>query len=307
MIAMARRAVFSWWICFSALAWAGSYGSYKEPRAGYTIAKDVSVGSMSDHSREADAMKAKEAAAKQMIAPLCAPLDAWVARARGVAAYRGWLKAWDPSRRTSSLPDYKWRLPAPFAKQPPAEDSPTGSYDPSPLILCLHMQPSTTQLARGRALVGFALAEAELGDGALRLPTEPGLDTVDKIATLLDQLDHSDGYAGQPSLVATGILFLAHQQAVLAKIAADAKQAATVRLLARAMLHGYRRDAWTEADWALAAAAVKGDPRQTWTWILLFADDKDLAATRAELARRFPLSDEHQRYFVGEWLDSTRD
>jgi hypothetical protein len=290
----------------AAPAHAGSYGSYVEPRKGYSIAKDVSVGAMSDHRQEADVYRNKEERAKKQIAALVPMYDAWVARASARKGYAGWLGAWDRDRANARQSDYKWRIPGPRHIKPTNPDPLALELDDGRgLQIYLHVKPSATQVQRGRALVGFALAEAEAGDDALtKLGDEDLAATKEAAATRLDRAEHFDSFAGQPASMAGAVLALARAQGQLVALVSDAKTTPSTRLLARLLLHGYKRDVWTAADWTLAEACEPDlDRRMLWTWLLVFNDEASATGLRAELQRRWPLSEEDKRYFLAEFVD----
>lgn len=74
----------------------GSYGTYTSSRKGYTIAKEISVGAMSNHAEEGNVYRRREQAIDARVRPLLPLVDAWVARVRGGRhAYGGWLGAID--------------------------------------------------------------------------------------------------------------------------------------------------------------------------------------------------------------------
>jgi hypothetical protein len=289
----------------------GTYGSYKHVGKGFTIAKEINVGSYSNHEHEADTYREREQAIDTQVKPLLPMYEAWFARALGDQhPFGGWLDALDRQRSVPMPWDYKARLPGPIAPPKPERKEPAGllalapvaSDDGRPTQVYLHMKPASPQLSQGRALVGFALAQAFLGDApAFRVAPPPQAGW-----TLAQRLAHAvegDSFAGQPALVAAAVVGARGEPAELTRLADDAAQQPAVRLLARLIALGLRHEPWPEADWARVAEAAKATDRRTlWTWMLVFVPTSEAVAREAELRKREPLSESDEHYFYNQYV-----
>lgn len=328
---MLRRASHRWslrlaiGVLLGGLAWPreavlGTYGSYTQARTGYTIAASITVGSMSEHSHEAELYREHEAEIDAQVRPQLALYGRWFERAfTQKHAYQGFLGALDRGRSTRQQWDYKNRLPAPLPRPakptqpvkgtPPTPPSPLAPLalplgprfgSARPIQIYLHMKLEATQLAQGRALVGFALAQSALGDGEdFRLPADGNT----PLAQRLERAARGDSFRGQPLLLAALLFDVRERQAELARFAEDASQSAELRLLARLLLVGLRRESPTAADWQrFEDARAKLDRRSLWTWALVLTPTEEQAACEAELRKRLPLSDEDVRYYYREYV-----
>ena len=100
----------------------GTYGSYTLVRRGYTIAKSINVGSHSDHEREGEIFRSREAEIAAQVKPQLNQYDSFYARILTQPhPYAGWLAALDNGRTTAQQWDYKWRLPGPVVPPQKAE------------------------------------------------------------------------------------------------------------------------------------------------------------------------------------------
>ena len=286
----------------------GTYGSYTLVRRGYTIAKPINVGSHSDHEREGEIFRSLETEIAAQVKPQLNQYDSFYARIlTQPQPYAGWLAALDNGRTTAQPWDYRWRLPGPVVP-PPQKDalgplSGFGSADAPPQIY-VHMKPAATHLARGRALVGFALAQAFLGDGAdftlVRGETGP-------LAQRVQHAAHADSFSGQPAVVAALVLTARARQPELALLADDQNEPADARLLAGLVRLGLRHEPWTAADWQrVDAAKSAGDRRTLWTWVLLFTPAEEQPQREEELRKRLPLSESDTGYFYREFVQGNK-
>ena len=177
---------------------------------------------------------------------------------------------------------------------------------PAPLQLYLHMRAGATGLARGRALVGFVLAQLALGPSA-ELTLEKSRDP----RPLAERVKHAagaDSYAGQPHLIAA-LLMGAHAQAdEMERLTQDLGQSPETRLLAQLCLIGLRHRAWASTDWQKVEQARSATDRRTlWTWVLLFTEETELAARESELRQRLPLDDDDEAHFYRGFLQGTAE
>lgn len=304
-------------VVLALLAWSreatlGTYGSYTLVRRGYTVAEDINVGSQSDPSREAEIFRSRESAIDAQVKPLLAMYDQWYGRIREQKhPYADWLGALDADRTAAKQWDYKARLPGPIRRKSPDRGGPL-SIEPvmasgTPQIY-LHMRPDSSELARGRALLGFALAQAFLGDGKeFALPAGVAGDG----APLAQRASHAagaDSFSGQPRLVAAFVFEARARQEELARLIVDKAQPAEVRLLARLSLRGLRHEPWEAADWPMVEQAkARIDRRTLWTWVLIFSPAAEQSARERELRQRVPLSDEQERSFYSSFVTGSRD
>jgi hypothetical protein len=284
------------WLLVAAPAVAGTYGSYTLARTGYTVAQEISVGYMSNHEHEAEVYRERQAAAEKSIAPLVGMYDVWFARAaRNKHAYRGWLAALDVTRAKLADGDYQQRMPAP---KPRRKDELVVSLQRGNSIY-LHMRADSTPLARTRALVGFALAQASFGDGADFTLTSKN------DQPLVEQLDRAarSGFHDAGWSLAPLILDMRERSADLARFAADTTQKAEQRLLARLLSLALAGKSWSAGDWPLVDAAAKeSDSRSIWTWIFVFSPTDAQPRQEIELRKRAPLDDAGERYFYKEFV-----
>jgi hypothetical protein len=163
------------------------------------------------------------------------------------------------------------------------------------------MKADAPQLDQGRALVGFALAQAGFGDEPTFLAATPADSRT--LAQRLEYLVSADSFAGQPRLVAWAIVHARAEQQALDRLAGDPMARAPVRLLARLIAGGLRHERLPDALWPLAVDAARTtDVRTVWTWLLVFVPTIDARATELGLRKRLPLSDEHERYFYSEYV-----
>lgn len=289
----------------------GTYGSYTLVRRGYTVAQNINVGSHSDHSREAEIFRSRESAIDAQVKPLLAMYDQWYGRVREQKhPYVDWLGALDTERTAAKQWDYKARLPGPIRRKGPDRG---GLLSIEPVVgaapqIYLHMRPDSSELARGRALLGFALAQVFLGDGKeFTLPT--GI--VGDGTPLAQRAKHAagaDSFAGQPRLVAAFVFEARARQEDLARLAEDKAQPAEVRLLARLCLRGLRHEPWDATDWQLVEQARSQlDLRTLWTWVLIFAPTAEHATRESELRQRIPLSEDQARSFYESFVKGSRD
>jgi hypothetical protein len=284
----------------------GTYGAFKLARTGYTIAMEISIGSFSDSDREADAYRAREAAIAAQVQPRLPGYDAWFRRAlAGKHSYAGWLDGLDRGRATATDQDYKWRLPGPEAPPPPspppgARPSPLGAYlGDRPVELYLHMNAAQPPVAQTRALLGFVLAQIELGDSEpLRLPG-PGVDW--PLSRRLEHAARGDSFQGQGPLLARLLFDVRGQAPALERFAADATNPAPERALAGLAAAALAYRPLRAADWERLAAA-NADRRLLWTWALALGPTSEAASREADLQKRLPLSDEDQSSFGAEYL-----
>lgn len=300
----------------------GTYGSYTLVRRGYTLAADINVGSYSDHDHEAVVFRKRQSTIDAQVKPLLPLYERWYERALTQKhPYTAWLGALDRKRDKPQEWDYKSRLWGPVRRTPavargalkPGE--PPGLADslepPAPIQLYLHMRTEASELSRGRALVGFVLAQIALGDTPeLALPDGVPGDTR-PLAQRVDHAAHADSFSGQARVVAS-LLFVARTQAAeLTRLVDDPAQPAEVRLLARLCViglgHGLGHDPWAPADWPLVVQA-KGriDARTLWTWVLLFTPESEQAARESELRQHLPLSADHEPSFVREFVQGRK-
>lgn len=285
----------------------GTYGSYTLVRRGYTIAKSINVGSHSDHEREGEIFRSREAEIAAQVSPQLNQYDSFYARILTQPhPYAGWLAALENGRTTAQPWDYKWRLPGPVVQSQKAAVDPSPSFGSAdaPQIY-VHMKSAATHLGRGRALVGFALAQAFVGDGAdfalVRGETGP-------LAPRVQHAAHADSFAGQPAVVANLVLTVRARQPELALLADDPTQPADVRLLAGLVRLGLRHEPWTAADWQrVEAAKSAGDRRTIWTWVLLFTPAEEQPQREDELRKRLPLSESDTGYFYREFVQGSKD
>lgn len=288
----------------------GTYGSYTLSRKGYTVAKEINVGSYSDPSHEGEVYRTREQGIDQKVQPLLPMYDAWFARLFDQKhPYGGWLDALERNRTTTMQWDYKSRLPGPHTIKLQRVESPSALALPSsdfangePPQVYLHMKPNATQLEQGRALIGVALAQAFLGD----TPTFQAAVPQPADWTLAQRLAHAvegDSFRGQPMLIAAVILAARSAQPELEHLVDDNSQSSAVRLCARLIYLGLRHEEWHESDWPRLEAATHGTDRRTlWTWMLVFVPSADAAAREAELRTRLPLSKDDEDYFYREYV-----
>lgn len=285
----------------------GTYGSFTLVRRGYTIAKAINIGSHSDHEREGELFRSRETELAAQVKPQLNQYDSFYARILTQPhPYAGWLAALDNGRTTAQQWDYKWRLPGPVVQAPKSELGPLSGFGPgdAPQVY-LHMKPAAAHLLRGRALVGFALAQAFLGDGA---DFALGRGETGPLGPRVQHAAHADSFWGQSAVVATLVLAVRARQPELAMLADDATQPADVRLLAGLVRLGLRHEAWTAADWQrLDAAKSAGDRRTLWTWVLLFTPAEEQPQREDELRKRLPLSDSDIGYFYREFVQGSKD
>ncbi|MFO0575039.1 MAG: hypothetical protein U1A78_13710 [Polyangia bacterium] len=303
-------------VVITLLAWPrearlGTYGSHTLVRRGFTLAADINVGSYSEPEHEAEIFRSRKAAIDAQARPLLPLYERWFERVLVQKhPYTGRLAALDRARAAARPSDYKWRLPAPVRRATGGADPGPGallaaSPPPSPLKVYLHMRADATGLARGRALVGFVLAQLALGPSA-----ELALESRDP-RSLAERVKHAagaDSYAGQPHLIAA-LLMGAHAQAAeMERLAQDPGQSAETRLLARLCLIGLRHKAWASADWQKIEQARSATDRRTlWTWVLLFAEESELAAREAELRQRLPLNEDDETYFYRGFIKGSTE
>lgn len=313
--ARTRQASRAAWVAFvgvcifSKEAVLGTYGSYSNPRRGYTLSVAINIGSHSDHSREAPLLAEKQTQSEQLLQPLVSRFDAWVERPRAQKhPYGDWLAALD-WQRTKALPwDYISRLPAPIPR-------PTADYALSPLSLpsqpelYLHMKPQAPNLARGRALVGFALAQAFLGDTPdLTLPDGPKW----PLAERLRYAATADSYSGQPRLLAALILAARGRDGELLAYADDPTKPPHLRLLAGLIGQSLRAAPLSAASWQqLDAAKSAADRRTLWTWMLTLTPAAAQPQVEQELRQRLPLAsagaDQDKTDFYREFIRGSRE
>lgn len=301
------RAVLALAVLVALLAWPreailGTYGTYLLPQHGYTLARAINVGSYSEPDHEDVVFHQREAAIDAQVKPLLALYKSWYERVfTQPHPYSGWLGAIDRERATKQQWDYRARLPGPtplVRRQPadvPALDDSEGAME-----VYVHMKPQRSPLAHGRALVGFALAQAFLGDGAsFKLPQgQPP-----PLAQRLARAAHGDFFSGQSHLLAALLFDVRPRQPELVRFVEDKAQTAELRLLASLVLRGLRHEPWTPADWQrLSESRTQTDVRTLWTWALLLAPAEEQPAREAELRQRLPLSDEYERSYYREFV-----
>lgn len=301
-------------VVLAILAWPreatlGTYGSYTLVRRGYTVAKDITVGSYSDHTREDIVFRQEEAEIGDSVKPHTAAYDKWFERVfTQKHPYADWLAALDRSRATPVQWDYKSRLPGPVWREAPADPNrvmplkPYGGGGASPHVY-LHMKADTPEVARGRALVGFALAQIAIGD-----TQEYTLHQADRepLPQRIEYAARADSFAGQPRLVATLLLEARTRQAELAKIVADKAQTADVRMLARLCQSALRHEPLVESDWQLLREVKSADIRTLWTWMLIFVPAAEQPAREAALRQQLPLPKDYDSYYR-EYVQGKRE
>lgn len=300
-------------VVITLLAWPrearlGTYGSHTLVRRGFTVAADINVGAHSEPERETEIFRSREAAIDAQVKPLLPLYDRWYERVLAQKhPYAGRLAALDRARAAAKPGDYKWRLPAPVRRATAGADPGAllAAGPPSPLQLYLHMRAGSTGLARGRALIGFVLAQLALGASAdLALPSPDS-------RPLAERVKHAagaDSFAGQPPLIAALLLEAHAQAAELERLVVDPGQTAETRLLARLCLIGLRHQSWTGADWQkVEQARAVTDRRTLWTWVLLFSEEAELAARESELRQHLPLADDDETYFYRGFLKGPQE
>lgn len=286
----------------------GTYGSYTLLRRGFTLATDINVGSYSVPTHEAEVFHERETAIAAQVKPHLAMYDAWYKRVgTGQHAYRGYLGALDAERTTQKQWDYKSRLPGPLPRPQTSAVSAliepimlTGPADRNWPQIYLHMRPSATPLAHGRALVGFTLAQLALGE-------DPGFvfppAAVGGLSERLARVSRGDSFGGQAILLSALLFDVRARQPELAQLVEDPAATKESRLLAGLVLRGLRHEPFAPADWQRLEAAKKIiDQRTLWTWALLFCPDSAQAAHEDQLRQRLPLSDEHNNYFYRQFV-----
>lgn len=290
---------------------AGTYGSFQQSRQGFTIAQEINVGSYSDHSREGEVLRQREEAIGVAVKPHLAMYDGWYARVLSQKhPYGGWLPALDGTRAKPLQWDYKFRMPGPVWPAPPPRVK-AGDIEPpqiggniEPPQIYLHTRKAASQLSRGRALVGFALAQAFLGNGTDFVLMKDAA-TADNMTALVERAARGDSFAGQPALLAALILQARGRQPELEQVAADPALAPDLRLLARLTLLALRNQSLADEDWSRFEEARKtADVRTLWTWALVFVPESEQAGREAELQKRLPLSDS---YFYKDFVTGNQD
>jgi hypothetical protein len=274
----------------------GTYGSYTLVRKGYTVSCPINVGSMSPHSEEAVRYAEKEKRAEAAVLPALAVYDRYFERAAsGRHAYSDWLGALDAARGSALQEDYKFRVPGPETPpSPPPEGRRVPLMATQSLADCdvyLHMKKTATGLERGRALVGFVLAEIALGDEKnLLLPRRRDSWSARQS---LDWASRADFYSGQAWAIGQVLFSIAKRAPELSAAAEDRSAPDEVRLLARMIEMGLKRGAPSEEDWALVkSGSSRLDARTLWTWPLFFGPSAARADSVARLKAAAPVQDE---------------
>jgi len=240
----------------------GTYGSYTNVREGYTLAKDIAIGSLNsfnpkfDKSKaEANALVEKQQSAERNVEPFLKDLDALYARVFSTHhPFEDRLSAIDNARATASDEDFRCRVPAPIPE----------SYQ-----LYIHMKPGEPALRQFRGLIGWALAQVYLG--GYRCDATAGW-LIQKLPSL------------EPGELAAFILQAQSHRDVLEKIAQDLSQNPSARFRAALLLSAYKNQVPSDHEWALAKG-IEG-----WEWILLLAPESELANVKARLEKNVPLS-----------------
>jgi len=283
----------------------GTYGSYDLVRKGYTVSCPINVGSHEPHEEEAVQYAAKQKQLEAAVLPAVAVYDRYFERAAsGRHAYSDWLGALDAARVSARQDDYKFRLPGPQTPMPaPAPVRLLSPRGPSQSLencdVYLHMKKTATGLERGRALVGFVLAQLALGDEkGLLLPRRRDSWSARQS---LDWASRADFYSGQAWALGEILFPVARRAPELSAAAEDRAAPDEVRLLARMISMGLRRGAPSEEDWALVkSSSSRLDARTLWTWPLFFCPTDALPAIGARLKELAPVQDET---FVKNFLE----
>jgi|GEM_PF-2305251 len=273
----------------------GTYGSYTLVRKGYTVSCPTDVGSMWPHSAEAVEYAAKQKRAEAAVTSASAVYDRYFARAAdGPHGYSGWLGALDAARACARPEDYQFRVPGPQKPPPAVRPGPLPLVKTASLENCdvyLHMKKTATGLERGRAVVGFVLAQIALGDEKdLLLPRRRDSWTARQS---LDWAGGADYYSGQARALGEILFSVARRAPELSAVAVDPTAPEPVRLLARMIELGLKRDAPSREDWALVqSSASRIDRRTLWTWPLFFSPASSLPVVAARLQESAPVQDE---------------
>lgn len=290
----------------------GTYGSYTLVRRGYTVTQDINIGAHSDHDREAEMFRSRESAIDAQVKPLLAMYEQWYGRIHTQKhPYTDWLGALDADRSAAKQWDYKARLPGPSRRKSPDPRDPLAI---EPLLanvapqIYLHMRPGSSALARGRALLGFALAQSFLGDAKEFTLPAGATGSGTPLAQRAKHAASADSFSGQPRLVANFVFEARSRQDELARLVDDKAQSAEVRLLARLCLRGLRHESWDATDWQLVEQARSQlDRRTLWTWVLISAPAAEQAARERELRQRIPLSKDQEGYFYESFVTGSQD
>lgn len=282
----------------------GTYGSYTLVRKGYTVACPINVGSMQPHSEESVRFAAKEKQAAAAVLPAVAVYDRYFERAASERhAYSDWLGALDASRDSARQEDYKFRVPGPQTPPPPAPARSLSPLGPTMSLencdVYLHMKKKSTGLERGRALVGFVLAEIAQGDEkGLLLPRRRDSWSARQS---LDWASRADFYSGQAWAMGEVLFSIARRAPELSAAAKDPAAPDEIRLLARMIEMGLKRGSPSDEDWALVKSSnTRLDGRTLWTWPLFFSPPDALPAVTARLKEAAPIKDDT---FVKSFLE----
>ena len=300
-----RTGVWMWAVAAVAVGWpeegrVGSYGTWTLSRPGFTIARAIRVGEMSDPAREAEVVRAQEARAAQATAPQVKALEAWfsrvrAARGRGV----GWLDALDVGRATPADGDYRARLPGPVAAVTAVAPPDVVAPEVDDFALWLHMRADAAPVAVARALAGVALGACDIGEAKLVQAPRP---LAQRLAWAVD----GDGEADQPWIVASLLFETCGRLRELDAVASDEEATAGVRALARLLRQALSESRIGHADWELLArAGADVGPTKVWVWVLMLGPASEQAARRAELERRVALDAEARARFLGPWVLGT--
>ena len=209
-------------------------------------------------------------------------------------------RALDAERASARQDDYKFRVPGPVL--PPRAESektllpraPSASLEECDVYL--HMKKTSTGLERGRALVGFVLAEIAKGDEKDMLLSRRRGDWSARQA--LDWAARADSYNGQAWALGEVLVSLARRAPELHAAAEDRTEPDEARLIET----GRKRGAPTEEDWALVKTS-RIDPRTAWARLLFFSPPDALPAVTSRLKQTLPL---HDDMFAQNFLQGPR-
>jgi hypothetical protein len=257
---------------------AGNRYPYLLVRTGYTVGRtDIST-------TDAPGTPITSASVDREVRRCIKVYDSFFARAFTAAhPYRDWFAALDPTRAKGRDDDEALSLQAPF----PSIFSILGGgcdHARGERIL-LHMRPGTSELERGRANVGFALAQAYLGD--------------DDWFTLPASYFQSEDLARDPaqidaSAIAVLVLRLRGQQRELGAYLEGGDRPDGPWVLGRWIQLALRRGQPNDEDWKrLASASV--DRTRLWSWVLVLTAPGQQRSVEAELRRVLPLNPEQEQ------------
>lgn len=263
----------------------GTYGTFVLPLEGLSLAQDITIGSHSDHTREGPMLEERKQALDAATQPHAALYQRWFNRVLAKEQpWADWLGALDVKRRSELQWDYKARLPAP---RPVTKSDGPMTIDPfGKLQVYLHLSARESDLAHARAVVGFTLAQLELGelDGLAWPAAKPP-----EMAERLGRVGRADSFRGQAIAVASALVDLRASMAQLAGLVADEQQPADVRALAAVLSAARARRALTDADLdLLVKARTTVDARSLCVWALATQPKANEKAVLAQLEAKLP-------------------